>query len=106
MKVSIEEGKISFRVTPSDLATLAAGRDLDQRVCVGNHCFSYRITTVGAGTEASMEMAVCGFCLYVPKTALGSVKEEGGLQFREKGVTIALRLEETEGATATIRKAA
>lgn len=76
MDLHIEDNRFVFRITPDNLETLLRGRELDHRVCVGAHCFTYRITTLTRKESMRLEMAVAGFCLSVPKDALQRLRDD------------------------------
>lgn len=97
MNLKISENSFRFRITPGDLDDLLRGCDVDQRVCIGHHCFTYRISPVSRGEEMSLEMAVAGFCLYVPRAALeelrGMGRSKNGISIRQGNVDIALQVD-------------
>jgi hypothetical protein len=76
MDLRIEENRFVFRITPDNLETLLRGREIDHRVCVGSHCFTYRITPLTRKESMALEMAVAGFCLSVPKAALQRLRDD------------------------------
>lgn len=97
MNLKISDKSFRFRITNEELSDLIQGRDLDQRVCVGQHCFSYRITSAADGPEMKLRMAVAGFCLYVPRQALEDLaalgRSKDGISFVQGGVEIALQVD-------------
>lgn len=97
MNLRISEEGFRFRVTSEDLSTLLHGREIDQSVCLGAHCFAYRITPVTFEKDMKLEMAIAGFCLYVPQTMLEELRDLGrskkGLSVMQGDVNIALQLD-------------
>lgn len=97
MNLRISADGFRFRITPEDLDKLLHGREIDQRVCLGAHCFTYRIAPVTFEKDMKLEMAVAGFCLTVPRNqlegllAMGRSKE--GLSFMQGEVKISLQLD-------------
>lgn len=97
MNLRISEDGFRFRITPEDLDTLLRGREIDQRVCLGAHCFTYRIAPVKFEKDMKLEMAVAGFCLSVPHAMLEELYDLGrskeGLSAMQGDVNIALQLD-------------
>jgi len=97
MNLRISENDFRFRITPQDLDMLLNGRDIDQRVCVGAHCFGYRISPVTREKTMKLEMAVSGFCLFVPRETLEALRDMGrskeGVSMQQGDVTLSLQLD-------------
>lgn len=97
MNLRISENSFRFRITPEELDKLLCGQDVDQRICIGSHCFTYRISPFSLEKDIKLEMAVAGFCLSVPREALEKLRDLGrskeGLVVRQGGVDIALQLD-------------
>lgn len=97
MNLRISENKFRFRITPEDLDMLLRGRDVDQRVCIGAHCFTYRISPMAPEKHMTLEMAVAGFCLFVPRATLEELRDLGrsktGVSVMQGAVDIALELD-------------
>ena len=97
MNLRISENDFRFRITPQDLDTLLNGRDIDQRVCIGAHCFGYRISPVTRKKKMKLEMAVSGFCLYVPQETLTALRDLGrskeGVSVQQGDVILSLQLD-------------
>lgn len=97
MNLRISENNFRFRITPEDLETLLAGREIDQRICLGAHCFTYRIAPVTHEAGMALEMAVGGFCLSVPRGMLTELRDLGrskeGLSAIQGDVGISLQLD-------------
>jgi hypothetical protein len=97
MNLNIENENFGFRITPNELESLLQGRDVEQSLCIGNHCFGYRITTARTESDIALEMAVGGFCLYVPRGVLEQLRDLGpskhGLTIVQSGVEVNLRVE-------------
>lgn len=97
MNLRISEDGFRFRITPEDLDILLRGREIDQRVCLGAHCFTYRIAPVTFEKDMKLEMAVAGFCLSVPQAMLEELRDLGrskeGLSVMQGDVNIALQLD-------------
>lgn len=97
MNLRISENNFRFRITPEDLEALLAGREIDQRICLGAHCFTYRITPVTHEADMALEMAIGGFCLSVPRSMLTELRDLGrskeGLSAIQGDVGIALQLD-------------
>lgn len=106
MDLRIEENRFVFRITPDNLETLLRGREIDHRVCVGSHCFTYRITTLTRKESMSLEMAVAGFCLSVPKDSLQRLRDDvdgpDSLSVTQNGTRVVLSID----AGANLREAA
>lgn len=98
MNLKISDNSFRFRITPQDLDQLLQGRDVEQRVSLGHHCFAYRITpTREAQQGLNLEMAVGGFCLSVSPDMLknlgGMGRSKEGISTRQNGVEIALQVD-------------
>lgn len=97
MNLRISENDFRFRITPQDLDMLLNGRDIDQRICLGAHCFGYRISPVTREREMKLEMAVSGFCLLVPRETLEDLRDLGrskeGISARQGDVAISLQID-------------
>ena len=106
MNLKISDGSFRFRITPADLGNLLRGQDVDQRVCIGKHCFTYRISPVSTDGAIKLEMAPAGFCLNVPREKLEELRALGrsksGLSIAQDGVEVSLQVDIKEQA----RKAA
>lgn len=97
MNLKISENSFRFRITPEDLDNLLRGQDVDQRVCIGAHCFTYRISPVAPDKEMRLTMAVAGFCLSVPRETLERLRDLGrsksGISVRQGVVDISLQID-------------
>lgn len=97
MNLRISENSFRFRITPEDLDALLRGHDVDQRVCLGAHCFTYRISPVSPEQHMTLEMAVAGFCLFVPRATLEELRDLGrskeGVSIMQGDVDISLQLD-------------
>lgn len=97
MNLRISEDGFRFRITPEDLDKLLQGREIDQSVCLGAHCFTYRIAPVTHERDMKLEMAVAGFCLSVPQAMLEELRDLGrsksGLSRIQGDVNITLQLD-------------
>lgn len=97
MNLRIAENSFRFRITPQDLEKLLHEQDIDQRICLGSHCFTYRIAPEKRGERINLEMAVAGFCLSVPQARLEELRDMGrskeGLIFMQGDVEISLQLD-------------
>ncbi len=97
MNLRISENNFRFRITPDDLEALLTGREIDQRICLGAHCFTYRITPVTHEAGMVLEMAVGGFCLSVPQGLLMELRDLGrskeGLSAIQGDVGLSLQLD-------------
>ncbi|QQG37303.1 MAG: hypothetical protein HYS17_05960 [Micavibrio aeruginosavorus] len=97
MNLRIAENNFRFRITPQDLERLLRGQDVDQRVCLGAHCFTYRIAPERQGDRIKLEMAVGGFCLSVPQSRLMELRDMGrskeGLTVMQGDVEISLQMD-------------
>ena len=97
MNLRISENDFRFRITPQDLDMLLNGRDIDQRVCIGAHCFGYRISPVTREKKMKLEMAVSGFCLFVPQETLLALRDLGrskeGVSIQQGDVVLSLQLD-------------
>ncbi len=97
MNLRISENSFRFRITPQDLDMLLRGQDVDQRVCIGAHCFTYRISPVAPEKHMTLEMAVAGFCLFVPRVTLEELRDLGrsknGVSVVQGGVDVSLQLD-------------
>jgi len=97
MNLKIADNSFRFRITPVDLGNLLRGQDVDQRVCIGKHCFTYRISPVSQDGEIKLEMAVAGFCLSVPREKLEELRALGrskdGLSIVQDGVDVSLQVD-------------
>jgi hypothetical protein len=97
MNLRLSENSFRFRITPEDLENLLAGQDIDQRMRIGHHCFAYRITPQCAEPEMTLEMAVSGFCLSVPRYTLEVLRDLGksksGVSVNQGGVEISLQVD-------------
>lgn len=97
MNLRISENNLRFRITPEDLDALLAGREIDQRICLGAHCFAYRISPVTHEKDMTLEMAAGGFCLSVPHSLLLALRDLGrskeGLSGRQGDVGLSLQLD-------------
>ena len=97
MNLRISQNDFRFRITPQDLDTLLHGRDIDQRVCIGTHCFGYGISPVTQDKKMKLEMAVSGFCLFVPRETLEELQDLGrskdGISIQQGDVTLSLQLD-------------
>lgn len=106
MNLKISENNFRFRITQEDLDNLLRGQDIDQRVCLGAHCFTYRISPVTLDREMRLEMAIAGFCLFVPRKILEELRDLGrsknGISIRQGGVEISLQVD----LRAQVKKAA
>jgi hypothetical protein len=106
MNLHIENKNFGFRITGEELKALLQGHDVEQSICIGNHCFGYRITSARTDSEISLEMAVGGFCLYVPRTVLEQLRDLGrsehGLTITQGGVDVNLKV----GSEISMRRAA
>lgn len=108
MNLHIQEQNFGFRITADELTALLNGQDIEERLCIGNHCFGYRITSARSDSEISLEMAVGGFCLYVPRAVLEQLRDLGpskhGLTIVQGGVEVNLRVDSQ--AQARLKQAA
>lgn len=97
MNLRISENSFRFRITLEDLNMLLRGQDVDQRVCIGAHCFTYRISPVAPEKHMTLEMAVAGFCLFVPRATLEELRDIGrskeGISVMQGDVDVALQLD-------------
>lgn len=97
MNVRISQNDFRFRITPQDLEMLLLGRDIDERICIGTDCFAYRISPVTRDRKMEMEMAVSGFCLFVPRETLEVLRDLGrskeGVSVLQDGVTLSLQID-------------
>ena len=97
MNLKIAENSFRFRITPKELDALLNGQEIDQRVCLGSHCFAYRVSPFALGQDIELEMAVGGFCLYVPRRDLEDLRDlgrsKGGISSRQGGVELALQVD-------------
>lgn len=97
MNLKISENNFRFRIAPDDLDRLLRGQDVDQRVCLGAHCFTYRISPASAGTKMELEMAIAGFCLTVPREILEELRDMGrsknGVSVKQGDVDISLQVD-------------
>jgi hypothetical protein len=97
MNLKISENSFRFRITPEDLDNLLRGQDVDQRTRISHHCFTYRITPATAEQEMTLEMAVAGFCLLVPRETLeelhGLGRSKSGISVNQGGVEISLQVD-------------
>jgi hypothetical protein len=97
MNLRISENDFRFRITPADLDALLQGREIDQRTRLYPHSFSFRISPVEDRADMELEMAVGGFCLFVPRAALESLRGLGrsrdGIAVSQGGVRISLQVD-------------
>lgn len=97
MNIRIAENSFRFRITPADLDMLLRGQDIDQRICIGAHCFTCCISPVAPEKHMTLEMAVAGFCLFVPKETLADLHDLGrskeGILVKHGDVEISLQLD-------------
>lgn len=97
MNLRMDDKGVRFRITPEELSSLLAGRDIDCRLCIGRHSFGYRISPDDTSDEMTVEMAVGGFCLHVPRTVLDSLNGMGrskeGVFAIQDGVTVSLQVD-------------
>lgn len=97
MNLRIAENSFRFRITPVDIDMLLRGQDVDQRICIGAHCFTYRISPVASEKHMTLEMAAAGFCLFVPKATLADLRDLGrskeGISVKQGDVEISLQLD-------------
>ena len=106
MNFRMEDKSFRFSISEEDMNRLLDGQEIEQRACVGRHCFAYSIVPVRAMTKMKMEMAVSGFCLYVPRKMLEDLRDSGpskdGLTVSQGDLELSLRVDAKEQA----RKAA
>lgn len=97
MNLKISEKGFRFRIAPEDLGVLLSGRDIEQRVCIGEHCFFYRIVPVSSEDEMALEMSMAGFCLSVSQKNLEQLHDLGrskaGLSVTQGGVDVSLQID-------------
>ncbi len=97
MNLKISDDGFRFKLTAVELENLLQGRDVEQRVPVGHHWFSYKITAHGDGADVCLEMAVGGFSLFVPRAVLAQLQAAGrsreGLSFAQNGIRIDLQVD-------------
>ena len=97
MNLRISENSVRFRITAEDLEILIQGRNIDQRICMGAVCFSYRISPVSSGMDMRLEMGGNGFSLSVPRNDLEQLRALGrsreGISILHDGVDVSLQLD-------------
>lgn len=97
MNLRMDENGFRFRITPSDLGELLAGKGIEYSLRIGGHRFGCRISPVDACDSMTLEMAVGGLCLHAPRAALENLKTMGrsknGMSVTQDGIVVSLQID-------------